>query len=93
MELFPVQKDRRLYPLAQKIVEIQVYCYCHCPNNGERNIACDGECGEWFHAECVYSTVHRNKIWLCNNCVEQSHHICILHATFTSFRIRNHAHV
>lgn len=73
MEPFPVQKDQRL-PMARKIVQIQVYCYCYCLDNGEGIITCDGECGEWLHAECVYSTVHRNKKWLCNNCVIQSHH-------------------
>lgn len=67
MQPFPIQKERRL-TMVHKVAQIKVHCYCRCPSDGEKMIACDGDCGEWFHVKCVKSAVHRNKKWFCNNC-------------------------
>ena len=67
MEPFPTQKERRL-SITHKVVGIQVYCYCRCPDQGEKMVACDGDCGEWYHARCIKSVVQRNKKWYCENC-------------------------
>ena len=29
-------------------VVIDVYCYCHCPDNGSKMVVCDGTCGQWY---------------------------------------------
>lgn len=69
MELFPVQRERRLsLTIVPKVAQIKVHCYCRCPDDGSKMIGCDGDCGERFHVKCIKSPVHRNKRWFCNNC-------------------------
>lgn len=44
MEPFPMQIERRL-SITYKVVEIQVHCYCRCPDEGEKMVTCDGDYG------------------------------------------------
>ena len=66
---FPYVRLRRTD--TPHIQSIDVYCYCRCPDNGEKMIFCDGKgCGEWFHFDCTNTntTVKKKTNWYCNNC-------------------------
>lgn len=67
MESFPISKSRRV-SRTFKVVQVKVYCYCRCPDYGEKMVFCDGVCGEWFHVKCIGSQIRKNKQWYCNNC-------------------------
>ncbi|KAG0123262.1 hypothetical protein HOY82DRAFT_250731 [Tuber indicum] len=32
---------------------LELYCICREPDSGKWMIACDGECDDWYHGECV----------------------------------------
>jgi len=32
---------------------LELYCICREPDSGKWMIACDGECNDWYHGECV----------------------------------------
>ena len=65
MHPFPVLKSKR--PTEGKVIEVKVFCYCRCPES-KTMVACDGDCLEWFHIECVASPVKKKDKWFCNNC-------------------------
>ena len=47
MQPFPVSNRKRRTSVSHKIIEEPVYCYCRCPNVGEKMFGCDGICGGW----------------------------------------------
>ena len=51
MEPFPVQSRERTLSTVPKVIQIQVHCYCRCPDDGNNMIACNGDGGELFHTE------------------------------------------
>ena len=54
MEPFPVQSRERRLSTVPKVTQIQVHCYCRCPDDGNKMIACDGDGGELFHTKWLY---------------------------------------
>ena len=68
MQPFPIMKKLRTSGSPSRVIEVQVCCYCRCPDDGSKMVACDGECGNWFHVKCINTTVHRNKKWYCKIC-------------------------
>ena len=68
MQPFPVLKKLLTSGSPRRVIEVQVYCYCQYPDDGSKMVACDGECGNWFHVKCINATVHRNRKWHCKIC-------------------------
>ena len=52
-----------------KVEEVNIHCYCCCPEYGVKMVFCDGVCGERFHVKCIESPVQSNRNWYCKNCV------------------------
>jgi len=48
MQPFPILKKLRTSGSPSCVIEVQVYCYCRCPDDGSKMVACDGECGNGF---------------------------------------------
>ena len=66
MSPFPyISKERRTN--AAKLIEITVYCYCRCPNDGTEMVMCNS-CEQWFHMKCANCPVYKNKCWFCKYC-------------------------
>ena len=38
-------KKQRTSVSLSCVIEVQVYYYCRCPDDGSKIVACDGECG------------------------------------------------
>ena len=53
-----------------KVEEVNVHCYCRCPDYGVTMVFCDGVCGERFHIKCIESPVQSNRNWYCKKCVK-----------------------
>ena len=68
---FPIIRERRRLP-GINIVVINVYCHCRCPDTGSKMVKCDGECGQWYHFECLspiaQAAASKKKKWYCDYC-------------------------
>ena len=52
-----MQIERRL-SITHKAVEIQVHCYCRCPDEGEKMVTCDGDYGIIYSCmTCMYVSI------------------------------------
>ena len=68
MTPFPIMRQRRI--LQSKIVRIEVFCYCRSPNDKKEIVQCDKKgCKEWFHLQCIGTSVIQGQKWFCNNCI------------------------
>ena len=65
---FPIMRERRSSQISSRHVCVKAYYYCRCTDTGEKMVLCDGQCGQWFHMKCIYSTVSKNRKWFCNRC-------------------------
>ena len=64
---FPVIRTRRTG--SARLINIGVYCYCRCVNDGAHMVRCDNkECKKWFHFSCINTEVQKGKKWYCKNC-------------------------
>ena len=64
---FPVIRTRRTG--SARLINIGVYCYCRCVDNGAHMVRCDNkECKEWFCFSCINTKVQKEKKWYCKNC-------------------------
>ena len=67
---FPTIRQRRVG--TAKVMDVEVYCYCRCVNDGSPMVQCDGKSyKEWFHIDCVSDYVN-GEIWLCKDCLTTS---------------------
>ena len=67
MEPFPVIHKRRVG--TGILINIEVFCYCRCPDDGTPMVHCDGKnCGEWFHISCINSKIEKGSKRFCKNC-------------------------
>ena len=64
---FPTVRERRALP--EKLIQVDVYWYCRCPDNLDVTmISCDGPCKGWYHlGECV-DINQKNSVWFFKNC-------------------------
>ncbi len=71
MDPFPTSRGKRV--AIHKPVQVEVHCYCRCPDYGVKMVLCNGVCGEHFHVKCiesaVQSKVQSSRKWYCKNCV------------------------
>ena len=52
MEPLPVIRKRRIGTII--LINIEVFYYCRCPDDGTPMVCCDGKnCREWFHISCI----------------------------------------
>ena len=67
MEPFPTLPTLRSTRLStkNKIVNIEVFCYCRCPDDGSKMVGCDNaHCkveGNWFHEKCIDYTIKKKQ--------------------------------
>ncbi len=70
MLLFPASRKRRVAVGRcgnKSISEVPVFCYCRCPDDGQKMVCCD-RCEEWYHMTCIGTNLKKGVPWFCEKC-------------------------
>lgn len=73
--VFPKEKKRKYAAREDKEVEIEIFCVCRLPDDGEVMVHCE-KCGDWYHEDCIQDCIDKQswrkpdkKIdWYCGFC-------------------------